>query len=552
MEERRLLLAVALSLLVLTAYQILFPPAPPPPTAKTAATAPTTIPHATTAPPSAPEPEKPAARPKVGDDQERRVEVEGRYMSVALTNKGARMLSWQLRDFRDARGRPEDMVETAPGAVRPLDLETADPILDARLRDAIYLPSQTTLQLSGNQPSELRFEYSDGEIEASKTLRFVAEGYLVGIEAAVRRQGVPVPVRVLWGPGIGNPTAAEREIRGYIGPQAVVSSRGSVTRHPGKEITQPQPFGEVAFAGVESHYFAAVWVPSASTATAEIRGVSLPGPDGAAARMEPVAAVPTGAGAPVFLYVGPKDYHTLKAAGHGLERVVPVGDWIGSLVVRLLDLLRFVHRFIGNYGWSIVALTVVINAALAPLRHYSIKNGIKMAKLSPEMRVIQDRYRKLSIQDPKRQQMQDEIQALYARHGMSMGTQMAVGCLPVLLTMPFLFAFYRVLEVSVDLRGASFLWIPDLSQKDPLFLTPLLMGASMVVMQKMTPSAMDPAQQRMMMLMPLVLMGMFFWAPSGLNLYWLASNVCSIAQQGVTLQIMKHEERRQPREKDRA
>ena len=550
MEERRLLLAVALSLLVLTAYQILFPPAPPPSRSQGAPT--TTAPRAAAPPPSVAEPPQPLTRAKVSDDQERRVEVEGRHMTIALTNRGARLLSWRLSGFKDARGRPEDMVETAPGAVRPLDLETGDPALDARLREAIFLPTETSLQLTAGRPSELRFEYSDGEIEATKTLRFAADGYLVGVEAGVRRRGVQVPARILWGPGIGNPTAAEREIRGYQGPQAVVSSHGSVTRHPGAGIGQPQSFANVAFAGVESHYFAALWVPSPSAAMAEIRGVALAAPEGGAARSEPIASVPTGPGAPALLYVGPKDYHTLKAAGHGLEHVVPVGEWIGPLVVPLLDLLRFVHRFIGNYGWSIVALTALINAALGPLRHYSIKNGIKMAKLSPEMRVIQDRYRKVPALDPRRQQMQDEIQALYARHGMSMGTQMAVGCLPVLLTMPFLFAFYRVLDVSVDLRGASFLWIPDLSQKDPLFLTPLLMGASMVVMQKMTPSAMDPAQQRMMMLMPLVLMGMFFWAPSGLNLYWLASNVCSIAQQAVTLRLMKQEERREPREKDRA
>jgi len=121
---------------------------------------------------------------------------------------------------------------------------------------------------------------------------------------------------------------------------------------------------------------------------------------------------------------------------------------------------------------------------------------------------------------------------------MSMSTQMLVGCLPLLLTMPFLIAFYRVLQVSIELRGAHFLWIPDLSQKDPLFITPLLMGASMFVMQKMTPTSMDPAQARMMMIMPLVLVAMFFAAPAGLNLYWLASNVCSILQQAVTLKIV--------------
>jgi YidC/Oxa1 family membrane protein insertase len=155
------------------------------------------------------------------------------------------------------------------------------------------------------------------------------------------------------------------------------------------------------------------------------------------------------------------------------------------------------------------------------------------------MRAIQERYRKIPLLDPKRQQMQEEMASLYAKHGLNMSTQMLVGCLPILLTMPFLIAFYRVLSVSIDLRGAPFLWISDLSQADPLFLTPILMGASMFVMQKMTPTAMDPAQQRIMMLMPLMFGGMLLWAPSGLNLYWLASNVCAIVQQGVTYAILK-------------
>jgi YidC/Oxa1 family membrane protein insertase len=242
---------------------------------------------------------------------------------------------------------------------------------------------------------------------------------------------------------------------------------------------------------------------------------------------------------PALLYVGPKDYQVLRGIGHDLAEVVPVGDWIGPIVVPLLGVLRFVHTYIGNYGWAIVALTVLINLALGPLRHYSIANGFKMAKLAPEMRVIQDRYRKVPALDPRRQEMQQEIAALYARHGMSMGTQMAVGCLPILLTMPFLFAFYRVLDVSIDLRGAPFLWITDLSAKDPLFVTPVLMGVSMFVMQKLTPSTMDPAQQKMMLLMPVVMAGMFFWAPAGLNLYWLVSNLCSIVQQGLTLRLLR-------------
>jgi YidC/Oxa1 family membrane protein insertase len=175
-----------------------------------------------------------------------------------------------------------------------------------------------------------------------------------------------------------------------------------------------------------------------------------------------------------------------------------------------------------------------------------------MAKLSPEMRAIQARYKGIRPLDPQYQNMQKEIGALYARHGMSMGTQMLVGCLPMLLTLPFLFAFYRVLTVAVELRGASFLWIPDLSHRDPLFLTPVLLGVSMFVMQRMTPSTLDPAQQRIMMMMPLMLVAMFFAAPAGLNLYWLASNLCSIVQQGVTLRLLKAKEAHPREERRRA
>jgi YidC/Oxa1 family membrane protein insertase len=204
-----------------------------------------------------------------------------------------------------------------------------------------------------------------------------------------------------------------------------------------------------------------------------------------------------------------------------------------------MNLVRRVQASVGSYGWSIVLVTIFINLAMAPFRHYSIANGLKMAKISPEMKVIQERYRKVPLMDPKRQAMQAEIATLYAKHGMNMGTQMMVGCLPILLTMPFLIAFYRVLSVSIDLRGASFFWIPDLSQKDPLFLTPMFMGVSMFVMQKMTPTVMEPAQQRIMMLMPLMLTGMLLWAPAGLNVYWLASNLCAIVQQAVTYAVLR-------------
>lgn len=555
MEERRLLIAVALSLLVLTAYQLLFAPAPRPPAASpspapsaAAVATPTTPVAPAQSPGVAPSPSVPVAQ--VADEAERRVEVISPDLTVAFNNKGARIISWKLAHFADASGRPEDLVQTVRDAGLPLDLETNDTEVDKRLREALFLPSSTQVTATRGKPAEIRFRYAAGDLEAEKVVRVPGEGYLVEVSARVRHAGRDLPTRILWGPGVGNPSVQETKVSGYVPPQAVFLTPAGVERVPVESIGSVRAIPLAQWVGVESTYFAALWVPPAG-GTAEIRAIALPGDP---PRFGPQAVVSLpGPDQPARLYVGPKDHGALSGVGHGLVQVVPVGEWIGPIVIPFMKLLRWVHGHVGNYGWSIVVLTILINLLMAPLRHYGIANGIKMAKLSPEMRAIQDRYRGLSLVDPRRQDMQQEIMDLYARHGMSMGTQMAVGCLPILLTMPFLIAFYRVLQVSIELRGASFLWIPDLSQTDPIFLTPVLMGASTFLMTKfqMAPTAMDPTQQRVMMIMPVVLSAMFLWAPAGLNLYWLASNVCSLVQQTVTMRVLKSRDERPAPKKER-
>src|SRR5688572_7112557 len=178
MEERRLLLAVALSLLVLTAYQLLFAP-PPPPAAPVAS--PLASPSPGPAPgraeaPAPPAPSLATTVPTVADTRERRVEVQGEDATLAFTNRGARLVSWRLERYRDARARPEEMVQTVPGAPRPLDIETGDPALDERLREALFLPSAETLVLHGDQEAELRFRYAEGDVEAEKILWLRARG----------------------------------------------------------------------------------------------------------------------------------------------------------------------------------------------------------------------------------------------------------------------------------------------------------------------------------------------------------------------------------------
>ncbi len=201
------------------------------------------------------------------------------------------------------------------------------------------------------------------------------------------------------------------------------------------------------------------------------------------------------------------------------------------LVVPLLRALKWVNVYIGNYGWSIIALTVLINVIMFPLRHKSVVSMRRMQEIQPEVKAIQDRYAKLKMTDPARQNQNKEMMQLYKERGVNP----ASGCVPMLLTLPVLFAFYAMLSVAIELRGAPFVgWIKDLSVYDPLFITPVLMGITQFIQTKMTPSTADPTQQKVMMLMPLMFMFMFIWAPSGLVLYWTVSNLWAIGQQAIT------------------
>ena len=201
------------------------------------------------------------------------------------------------------------------------------------------------------------------------------------------------------------------------------------------------------------------------------------------------------------------------------------------------------NGYVGNYGWSIILLTMLINIAMFPLRHKSVVSMRRMQEIQPEIKAIQDRYAKLKVTDPARQKMNVEMMNLYRERGVNP----ASGCVPMLLTLPVLFAFYSMLSVAIELRGAPFVgWIRDLSVHDPLFITPVLMGLTQFVQTKMTPSTADPMQQRMMLFMPLIFMFFFLWAPSGLVLYWTVSNLWAIGQQTLTNRLIGPPSRPRP------
>jgi YidC/Oxa1 family membrane protein insertase len=246
-------------------------------------------------------------------------------------------------------------------------------------------------------------------------------------------------------------------------------------------------------------------------------------------------------------FVGPKEHDRLAQLAPGMERVIDYGDWMRVLALPLRSALLWINGFVGNYGWSIVLLTILINIALIPLKHHSYKSMRKMQKLAPQIKRINDRYKKLKPTDPKQQDKNREVMALYKENNVSPMS----GCLPMLLMIPFFFAFYRLLMVSIELRHAPFmLWIQDLSTYDPYFVLPIAMGVTQLAVQKMTPqTSADPMQQKIMMMMPIMFVFILAWAPAGLVLYWFVNNLVSIGQQTLTNRILDetadHEEPKQ-------
>ena len=566
--ERRVLLAVTLSFLVLVLYQqwIGPPPAvesvPGEPVAGTAGspgipetsaarTAAVEMPG-TAAPPAAvadlpPPAGSPAVAPVVADDRQRTVIVESDFVLAEFDNRGAELVSWKLKHYADENGDPVElaMPGVAAGRPRPFSLLVPGrPDLTARLDDALFRPSADRLRL-GPEAEAIAFEYEDSSgLRVRKTFRFQPspdQPYVLEFDAAVTTAEGIQPLTTAWGPGLGGVRADTSWFVFQQLPATVLYGRPiedglaqdvDVYRTlPADVPERPSYEGQFDFAGIDNHYFLSVALPGPQASRVDYRPLSVIELEHDLVEYE--ITLEAGArGLPFF--IGPKDFDLLAAVHPDLVRAIDFG-FLSVIVVPLHRTLKWIHGFVGNYGWSIILLTVLINIVIFPLRHKSVVSMRKMQELQPEMKAIQARYSGLKATDPARQKMNQEVMELYRRHG----ANPASGCLPMLLTMPILIAFYRLLSMAVELRGAPFMgWIEDLSVQDPFYVTPLIMGASMVYQQRLQPAgAASPEQQRIMTLMPVLFTVMFLWAPSGLVIYWLTSNLLGIGQTVVTNRI---------------
>jgi YidC/Oxa1 family membrane protein insertase len=549
-QETRVLIASALALIVITVWTIfLKPPMPPKPaepasSQQPAQSQPSAGPppaSAQTPPTIAGSPAKPATIASRAASQEQTIVVENGLYHVELSNRGGVVRSWQLKRYKDDAKPPQtlDLVhgDTAKLFGWPFSITLDDPQLEAAANSGLYDVTPQSIRLEA--PAKVTMEWSDGHLAVSKTIKFDSS-YIVELETSVTLDGKPLPHGIAWRGGFG-------DVTGYKAAQQVqvfYSSAGKFNLLPYNKLGTPNApgtplhrSGTFDYAGIEDKYFSAAFLPHTAgagylTLTDWIheRDVVV---DAKPAK-EPVAEMAAGTtvAGPLQLrvFVGPKDFDNLKGIQPPLTELVQYG-WLEVIALPLFYLLRWLHSLVPNYGWSIILLTILLNMVLFPLKMKSWRSMQKMQKVAPEQKAIQERYKKYSMRDPRKQEMQKEIMALYAREGINpMG-----GCLPMALQMPIWFGLYRMLGVNIELRHAAWLgWIRDLSAPDPFYILPIAMGITMYTMQKMTPTtSVDPAQQRMMTLMPLLFGGMFIIFPvsSGLVLYILSSNLVGMAQQ---------------------
>lgn len=566
--ERRVLLAFLLSFFVFLLFVRFFGPesAPPAPPAEETAAAPVATSPAATSPaatsPTPPAPPGATAETPASEvateareaEREQTINVETSVYSAEFSNRGARLLGLRLLDHTDSMGAPlealpqgDDLVDS----VRPLDVVLPGDPAPSRLKTALHevavdgqvRTGPVRLELSDGESRELEFRWASTDgLEVVKTLRLQGGDYRMEVSVSAIRGGAEQLKEVLFGPGIENESLVGR----YQGAeQGVIESVGESRLFSFAEVAGGEAESLSAQAvGVSSHYFAGLLVAEPGQRyEARLEAMEIPWdsfeivPEGATDSRDLLVAHLRSAGASEFtLFTGPKQVELLTELG---VDIVEFGAWLRFLVVPIRQGLLWAFDLLGNYGWAIVLVTILISLLLAPLKHYSYVSIRRMQKISPQVKRIQEKYKGLKPTDPKRGEMNQEMVALYREHNVSpIG-----GCLPMLLMIPFFFAFYRLLVVSVELRHAPFVfWVQDLSREDPYFILPLLMGASQLIMQKMTATQAEGIQAKIMMFMPVVFVLIMAWAPSGLVLYWFANNVISVGQQAVTSRIMDRRE----------
>ncbi|MGO8786627.1 MAG: membrane protein insertase YidC [Terriglobia bacterium] len=555
-QEKRVMLAFALSIVMLVLYRVYASKQQPPVPKKAAPVAAATqttqpgSPSATpTKAPSAPAKRAAAAQlPVLQGAQPEDITVESKLYRVTFSTQGAVVKSWVLKNYRDAKNQLLDTVN-APACESlgfPMSLTLANSALSSQVNQGIYVATaasgQQTVAHAGtafSPPVTLTFTYSDGKVQVKKQFSFGAD-YVAKVGLSVFDGQSNLPVDVTWPGGFGDHSLATAAIESYrVGVYGSIGDLTTVAQGKVKEDRNVP--GPLQLAGLEDKFFAEVFLPDApDQVSLKLARQEWSPPDWTEKdKPKPLAATlnETQPKALEFrVFVGPKALEVLKAVNPPLDSLVDFG-WFSIVAKPLFIALRYIYdHWIHNYGWAIVLLTLIITMAMFPLKLKSLRSAQEMQKVAPIIKGIQDKYKSYKFNDPRKQKMNEEVMKVYSEHGINpLG-----GCLPMLLQMPFLYGFYRVLDLAIELRHAPWIWwIKDLSAPDRLnvlgFSIPVLvvlMTVASFLLQRMTPMATaDPAQARMMMFMPIFMGFLFYRFASGMVLYWLTSSVVQILQQ---------------------
>ena len=549
--ERRLLLVFALTFLVIILFQPILkkflPQAPTPPgqtQTQTQNPAQTPPPRGSVSNPSEVAQAKSAAS-KTATKQaaaETETVIENDVYRITFTNRGAQVKSWILKKYDDDHGHPLELVNrvTAEKFGYPLSLWTYDENLRNQLNSALYTASSSGALTAH---AELTFEYADQDLAVRKVFRF-DHSYVLHIETVVASHGSNVAAYPLWPAGFGDQDTPA----GYASGRIEYQLNSNIERIAFKKVsggnTLPGPFNWIA---VTDQYFAATFMPDDIQSVAAVtlhNSIDIPkDPEKPNQELTKVDVLGAAVGNPKGvtverLYVGPKELRTLETVSvptiadkdPDLRALINFG-FFGVIARPLFIWLRWTYTYVHNWGWAIVIQTLIINLVLLPLRISSMKAALKMQKIQPQMNAVKEKYKKYGMRDPRRQEMNTEIGELMKREGVSP----VGGCLPMLIQMPFLFAYYGMLGAALDLRHAHWLWIKDLSSADPYLVLPILIIVTGLATQRMTPQAgMDPSQQKMMnVVMPVMFGFISYRLAAGLCLYWCESSVIAIVQQAV-------------------
>jgi YidC/Oxa1 family membrane protein insertase len=467
------------------------------------------------------------------------IAVAGNLYHAVVDNRGAVLTSWQLSDYRSNQNSVFEMIagkRSGETQSYPASMIFSDALIAGLANNEFYQVSVEGGSGNGSYapPVKVVMTLKRGDLKIEKRFHFNKDNYTVDLSMICEKGGKALEGQFFLGEDLGP------EQEHFLSPaklEAIYYSGGKARREspPKDEKENRKIEGDIRWVGLDMQYFSIIAIPDRTLPYFYIQkhSIKVNGADGKEVDRDLVrTATPVNGSLKYQLYLGPKKQSNLKAVpAADLTDVINYGTF-SILVFPLLASLRWIYQYVNNYGLAIIILTLLLSLLLFPFRLKQMVSMKKMQVLQPKMNAIKEKYSRYKKTDPKRAEMNQETMALYKEHGVNpLG-----GCIPMLLQMPLLWAFYSLLANSIEIRQAPFFgWLSDLSVKDPYFVLPIIMGITMFISQKMTPMApgTDPTQAKMMMIMPVVFTIMFFNVMSGLNLYFLCSNIFQIALQKI-------------------